>query len=324
VAFGVSRAKTIFDRESASLGGSDHHVRQQLDAISLQCLIVRKRLMLCSTLVQCDLPHVIAMLSAVSNDVDRTPVPWVARVREDLSRLYLFHASKLADLGDPLLCSPKWADFISQFPQQWRCFVKSSRMASMDLDVVVGLPPPVCVQACLLFKCSQCPVSCKDERALDSHCRAKHKSRCTVSRIIGLSSVCPVCFTDFGIRTRLLAHAGDKRNRGRRTSTCRDLFVANLVPPADPDEVAQAVLGDRSLGHDAWKRGRTNPLSPCPAKRQKVGIPLFAQQEFATSCDVQLPANALHLHLFRSSKRLRSKSSIEDIVANKAAKIARL
>ena len=135
---------------------------------------------------------------------------------------------------------------------------------------------------------------------------------------MGSSTVCPVCFVKFSTRIRLLAQINEQRNRDKRNVTCSHVLRARLVAPIPVDELATANDGDRKLRLLSRKRGHTNPLSIGLAKRPRVGTTLVQQQQLyhaqPPSEKHTLPINALHEQGLPPLKRLRGKSSVDDIL----------
>ena len=93
---------------SGNCEGSDSKVRAALGAPSLMCLIMRKRLLLVSSVVSHGSDALRAMLSCKSRGVDAMCLPWIRHVRADMHALQVFHAPRLDELGDPGLHSEAW------------------------------------------------------------------------------------------------------------------------------------------------------------------------------------------------------------------------
>ena len=189
-------ARSKFDKQSAHEGGSDHHVRLELNAMSLQCVIIHKRLLLVAAVLRHGPPHLLTMLASYTDNADRAPLPWVRAVRNDLQRLWEFHRQKLEEIGPPDHAPQKWVDLMVNYPFQWKELVKSMRFTSMDMDSPKG-PAPSELVLPSLHTCDTCAAAFVTSKALDAHCRARHKQRSALTKYIGSCLVCPVCFMVF-------------------------------------------------------------------------------------------------------------------------------
>jgi exonuclease III len=313
--------KTKFDAVSAHANGSDSYVRTLLGAPSLQCILLQRRLLLFATVLRNGSRSLSTLLSARGRD--GSPMPWVRLVRNDLQHLARCCADKMSELGDPLENFEAWASVAVHFPREWKSLVKRCHLTSMELDANSqkkfdpghwGSQPP------LSHSCLVCEAAFSTAKALESHRRAKHKSRAAFSTLLGSSKVCPCCHTEFSSRPRLLAHVSERRNRGGRRYSCNTLFATGLVHPPSHDELQSALEADKETRSLARKSGHTVPLSECLAKRPRVGTTVLEQQRArkrmleAGHSVTSLPANALHLCDLRPRKRFRSKSSQEEVV----------
>ena len=110
----------------------------------------------------------------------------------------------------------------------------------------------------LCFACRKCDSSFIVQRALESHCRAKHGERLT-SREFIKSSICPSCGTDYRQRLRCLAHISD-----RRRPKCAEWVLANCKKlPAKV--VAKLDPTDLELRKQAQRLGRSHHIADLPA-----------------------------------------------------------
>jgi hypothetical protein len=175
-------------------------------------------------------------------------------------------------------------------------------------------------QPVLAHRCSACGASFANAKALESHRKAKHKTRAAFTSMIGSSRVCPCCHVEFSTRTRLLAHISEKRNRGGRKYSCNMLFAAGLVRPLGEDELSSAYAADTEARTLARKAGHTVPITENLAKRPKVGTTVLEQQlnmrkrNAAGVVVPTLPSNAVQLDKLRPLKRARAKTSQEDVI----------
>ena len=152
-------------------------------------------------------------------------------------------------------------------------------------------------------------------RALSSHVRVKHAKVSDDSHSAGKSRRCCVCSTLFSSRTRLVAHLSDKRCRGQRAFNCRQVVMSSgFVRRVDKDEYEETHKRDRHSRTQARKRGHTQPLSICPAKRAKPGSTfLMAARECANTDE--LPSNHLDWERLPPAKRLRGKTPIDIVMS---------
>ena len=115
--------------------GSDESVRRCLGAQSLQCLILRRRLLLVSAIARFAPPFLTALLSA-RDAYGLQCLPWVWLVLHDLSVMLSHYPSKLAELGDPARFSDRWLQFARDDPVPWKHLVNNIVFAPMPLDKV--------------------------------------------------------------------------------------------------------------------------------------------------------------------------------------------
>eukprot|EP00973_Karenia_brevis_P042018 5817041-Karenia_brevis.AAC.1 len=65
--------------------------------------------------------------------------------------------------------------------------------------------------------------------------RICHKVRNPVHKYIDDSGVCPVCRTVLGSRAKVIAHASEKRCRGKKRLTCNEILLHGGVPEIEAD-----------------------------------------------------------------------------------------
>ena len=310
-----------FSAESAHASGSDAYVRTLLGAPSLQCIIMQRRLLLLASILRNGSSRLVSLLAARGRD--NQPLPWVRMISGDLQRTASYHANKFAELGDPLEHCNEWAAMITRFPGEWRELVKGVHYTSMELDVASrpktnpgewGSLPPA------MHKCTSCGSSFPSAKALEAHRKAKHKTRAAAAKKVGMSRVCPCCHVQFSTRSRLLAHASEKRNRGSRAYTCSMLFATDLVKNLDDAELATAFEDDKQARTSARKSGHSVPISESLAKRPKVGTTILEQQrarkrKSAAGLEVViLPPNAVQLDDLHPLKRICTKMSQNQVI----------
>ena len=312
---------TKFSAESAHANGTDAYVRTLLGVPSLQCVILQRRLLLLASVLRNGSSRLVALLSARSRD--NQPLPWVRLISDDLRRLANFHGKKVEELGDPTVHCERWAALITDCPSGWRELVKAVHFNSMEFDVAAkpktkpgewgSMPLPA-------HKCATCGDSFPSAKALEAHKKAKHKTRAAVAAKIGTCTVCPCCHVQFSTRSRLLAHASEKRNRGGRAYTCNALLLAGLVDDLGDDDLTDAFANDKQARTAARRMGHTVPISESLAKRPKVGTSILEQQRSRRrNLDAELevtllPSNAVQLDDLRPLKRICTKSSQDQVV----------
>ena len=301
--------RSRYSRESA-MQASDHDVRLELQAMSLQCVLIRRRLLLLSQIVRHGNPQLHRLLCTSRRDGSK--LAWVQAVLADMQIIFANCKNKLADLGPPDSNAESWWKFIHDFPLEWRALVKSLHLTSMSLDEVSVSRHLDCshVEA---HRCSYCDRTFPSDRALLAHTRTKHRTFSEPARFVGRSLRCPICFTKFTNRPRLVAHLVDKRSRGKKEFTCNAVLCAGFVKPADEQEFSEVCLADRILRKEARKRGLTQPRADTTAKRLRVGSSVSAA---ALACVDDKPSNMLAWSEVPPAKRLRRKTSLDTIMSH--------
>ena len=311
--------RSCYDATSAHRGGTDAAVRLELGASSLQCLLMQRRLTFLASILKNGSHGLHALLATTGRDSQ--PLPWVRLIRSDLQRISKLCAAKLSDLGHPLIDPDKWASFIVKFPGEWKQLVKSCSITTMEMDRPLK-KDKLAAEAPLAsrYRCNVFEATFPTQKGLDAHARAKHLARSDMSRFIGKSLTCPVCYGTFSSRPRLLAHVSEKRNRGLRRFSCHQVYCSGLVQPVCHLEFTEALESDKHIRTAAKRSGHTTPLSETLAKRPKTGTSIVDQQtaylkRAAEGSEVAaLPLNAVALNMLPPKKRVRSKTSQDDVV----------
>ena len=277
--------------------------------MSLQCLLVRRRLLLLSQIIRHGNAQMLALLSTTRRDGCK--LSWVQAVIIDMHVLFDNSGGKLQELGLPSENAEAWWAFIRDHPNAWAALVRRMHLSSMSFDeALVAKHLAGHAGACVCKICSCC-FSC--DRALQSHIRRKHNKVSDVSRFVGQSLRCCVCRTLFSTRTRLVAHLSDKRCRGSRSFNCRDVLQSGFVQQACEQEFTQAHLSDRDLRKQARKRGLTQPHAIFPAKRAKHGASISSVAMASTD---DIPSNSFDWHNLPPAKRLRFKTPVETVMSH--------
>ena len=229
---------------------SDREVREKLGQPSLDCILMVARLRYLGRPVRNQPAPLLALLQAGAGEPE---LPWLATIRADVERV--------RSLG-----LVPGAPSLRQGPQAWLGLLRDAAKWAQILDKVcfhescldrAALPEhsEPCAGRGLGHQCPVCPARFPSERALASHCRAKHGHRLAVKQHIDGSGVCPACGTNFHTRLRCIARLSDKR-----PPPCTAWVLAN-VPPLPPTVVAQLNEQDRAAKREAWAQGRTRPLA---------------------------------------------------------------
>ena len=131
---------------------------------------------------------------------------------------------------------------------------------------------PKAEPGCDQFLCQQCPLphpAFASNKALMSHCRAKHGARNAIIEHIGDTGICPSCGTNFITRLRLIAHLSDSRR-----ARCRVQVMSGSYPKIPPDELERLNEADCEIRKLALKSGHTHPIaakSACTAAGKRIG-----------------------------------------------------
>ena len=188
----------------------------------------------------------------------------------DLDLLYRFHFSKLAILGAPGANFEAWSNFIVSWPAAFKelvdAFVVFESVADRSNASLSAQ-----TSTCGRFVCMSC--SCKPfmtHKALLCHMRTKHQYRIRVKDFIGADAVCPVCKVQFSTRLRAIAHASEKRCRGKSRVTCHDALLSGRYKPIQENVLRKLDDSDRQARREAVRSGRSTPLAQYAAKRSRL------------------------------------------------------
>jgi len=244
---------------------SDRAVREHLGEPSIDCRLVRARLLHLCSVLRAPSPCLRAVLTVKGPQGE--PLPWVRLVIDDMCALRDFHSFKLAELGDPVLRASEWFRFVRDYPKQWKALVMSFHFVSSKLDSShkkEAIARDAAVPGTHL--CAECAAAgttarFKSLRALESHARLSHAKRSSVACFIGADALCPACGVQFSTRLRAIAHATDKRSRGSRAASCHSLLTSGAFRPIEPEELVRLSGLDKDARRAAIKRGLTQPRS---------------------------------------------------------------
>ena len=244
---------------------TDSQVREQLGAMSLQCLLVRRRLLLLSQVIRHGGVQLAALLSTKRSDGSQ--MMWTKQSLSDMQLLLANSRSKLDDLGDPQVWPHRWEQFIKCFPQQWAQIVRTLCIVVMPADDNSSL----CRQHLLgpqgghKFACSSCEKVFMSTRALQTHIRVRHQSYSDHARFVGSSLRCPVCCTQFSCRSRLVAHLAEsgREARGHSPATrCLPPALYSQLVPRNSKQLASATAMPASEQEGTDKPSRRQRPQP--------------------------------------------------------------
>ena len=193
-------------------------------------------------------PDVILALLALRPKGKR--LPWTELILEDFRSLQLrvLQYSNLL-LPDPNTAPDAWLTFILDWPSAWSeyvgrlFFVESCTDAKCKTTIVTNH-----------FECMTCNEFFFSEKALASHSRAKHNTRCVARNYVGADFRCVVCSATFGSRTRAIAHLTDKR----RTKWADRLCEFEQLPSELVTKLDEADREERRL---ARVQGHSQPIA---------------------------------------------------------------
>ena len=189
--------------------------------------------------------------------------------------------------ASPLFPSPTddpeaWFLLIKHYPQEWCNIVDRYHEHRDDVD---AFKHQMCakrrlsdVGSSVQFShvCRLCldpPFAATTARGLSSHMWIKHGVRAPVAAVLGNTTVCPACRTDFFSRVRLLTHAAEKRIRFvTRGKSCSEVIMSMNLPLVPEQELKQLQILEREERHAALRSGQTHPIASKPARRSRPSV----------------------------------------------------
>ena len=170
----------------------------------------------------------------------------------------------------------EWKKIVARYSTPFDDTALSSGSA-MEAIAPPSVPPPVMPilpVACQSFRCRECSAPPFETlKALNQHARVKHGRTSAIARSVPNITICPICFTNFHERIRLVNHLSDTRIRFvTRGTNCHFWFVktpgAILCPEAKlSPELAKE---QNALLTNARSQGHTHVLA---VKSAKKGLP---------------------------------------------------
>jgi hypothetical protein len=281
----------------------DHDVREVLGAPSLQCLIIRRRLELLSSVLRSEIGSLNALLRSTSSCADATKLPWVTLVISDLRVLRSCMGDKLAELGDPVADAAKWFTFICDYPSAWKSMLHQLHLTSLPIDAQRAKKNVCQMAGVQAYQCDQCQkigksTSFPSMKALLCHMRKLHGVRNMFRQFVDSRAICPVCRVQFETRIRAIAHLTETRCRGRMKQTCRKAIEDGRFEPLPARIVTILDTADARCRKHARAAGKTQVTVRVPAKRARTrGV----VGNDTSRCASFLP--------YRPAKRLRCKTA---------------
>ena len=241
---------------------SDHHVRSLLVVPSIDCLLMRRRLMFVARI---GIHRFVALNSLLKQSSASKQLRWVSLVAQDLKFVYDTYASEICELyGLQTIEAPSFApmqglEFMSD--AKWHTLVAKVFFIESCLDVHGTVTSPAhnfvcheCVASKVLGK-----TSFATAKALQSHQRVKHGTRNNICMYIGDTATCPSCKTVFSSRLSVVSHLSDSRR-----PKCRDAVLANC-PILEPSVVAELNAQLTNMRRVARQCGRSHHIVTAPA-----------------------------------------------------------
>ena len=232
---------------------NDLQVRELLGCPSLDCLLLRRRLLYFARLVQFAPGPLQAVLQYRHQG---QALDWVVQICDDLQHVWR-RAPSCSRFPDPILYSDAWQDFIVSEPMSWRDMVHNIAYSTSVCDAQ-SKHERTQDSHCMPFVCNLCPSrpAFLTSKALKMHQRTKHTLRCPARLYVDESAICPICKTDFKQRLRCIAHLSDSRR-----TKCWDQLMQLAPPPLPAQRVEELDLADREARKTAKRKGHTHPLA---------------------------------------------------------------
>ena len=188
---------------------SDLQARRIIQACSIDCHVVKRRLLYFVRIVVNAPPTLLALLALRPQG---SPLPWITALTKDLVTLYDNSPRIRSQLPHPLAdeSQPLWHTFIKYSTQLFKQCVHDLFWDTSVLDSNNTVHPNT--PAHESFICTTCPgrPAFFSDKALKQHQRIKHGVTNIMKYYVHCTS-CPVCRRFFVTRLRCIAHLSDKR-----------------------------------------------------------------------------------------------------------------
>ena len=211
-------------------------------------------------------------------------LPWVQLILGDLRALRHCFTEKLGELPCPLVSMEPYWRLATDYPHEWKCLVK--QLADVSIEVIPTAVHSGGANADGLntYTCEQCSAAFCTYKKLTIHRWSKHRERCEVRRFIGNISQCPICYTDFVTRPRLVKHLLENRVRSvTRGISCRHAFIAGSpkVIPQDLFELLET--RDAATAKADRRNGHTSVIANIPCRQTTQSILIGAKRKRAAN-----------------------------------------
>eukprot|EP00973_Karenia_brevis_P074454 10345847-Karenia_brevis.AAC.1 len=224
---------------------------------SLDCLLMRRRLMYLKRILDADAPALQALLAV---GCPNKPLEWVKLVLSDMGVLSRT-CGQLHGLQPPSVEPKAWMSAIAD--ERWHEWCNGIYFIESVADRM--RPIGDLEEAITTWPCRFCTgnnqIFFPTEKARNMHERVCHGFRSSAQLYADSSCTCRSCGTRFSTRLRLIAHLSDRR-RTRCLDHCKN--HTSPLPKHLADELGEQ---DRMYRTAARKAGRTQPLSTGRAVR---------------------------------------------------------
>ncbi len=241
---------------------SDRQVREQCSAPSIDCLLTRARLLYIRRVCRHSSQALYLLLCM---RIRGKVIPWIAQLQSDFGILHRSARARGYVIPDTSEGLTAWSKLFDD-SYKWDELVKGIFFTASCTDKQAA---PEIDESTLTFVCVQCPANpdgtnpaWSTSKALEAHCRTKHKVLCQWRYYADEKGICPICKTDFKSRIRCLAHLSD-----RRRTKSSDKILESGVSKLSQAIVDKLDLADRTFRREAHQSGHTHPIAQKPATR---------------------------------------------------------
>ena len=189
---------------------NDLAARRAVAMQSIDCMLLKKRLVYVSRLVRSECHPLMAMLACTPMRRGAPQVmPWTRLIKEDFCEIYRRSEKVRGALPHPASNEKAWFELMYDLPQVWKTLVNSVHFCESVCDRT-----PSGIETTPLdlnFKCDMCGHCFASRVALNSHVRAKHKIRARYHLFSRADCKCEACGKTFGNIPRLHDHWANPR-----------------------------------------------------------------------------------------------------------------
>ena len=234
---------------------SDLRVRLDLDMPSIDCVLIKRRLVYAARLLEAGPSALLALLRV---EWRGARLPWTVQLHADFAALVErvpAAACALPCLADSVQQWPAW---IRENPKHWRRLVGDVHFSQSVLDESAAHG-----EAPLGHACAMCPGPVRPafptSKALAQHMRIFHKVRAPMRAFAPSDGKCRACGVAFQTRLRLLAHLSDSRR-----PRCRNWHLAH-AEPLSAEVISALDAEDKALRLAAQRAGLSHVIAVQPA-----------------------------------------------------------